>query len=253
MSPDPFRISFLTITLDSQTVLAIIGLLVAGFVFRLAAGREGLGLRAGDWWDLVTSAIIAGRLLWVATHLDYYLRGPLQVVVIVDGGLHPVGLVFGAAYAIRGLRRRSPNASYRSIVELVALATLVAFTIERAGCALTTCGAGPLSNLPWALQRGEEWRQPLALYQSVVLVVTLLLATELRELRGSAFSAAFVALSLVELISLAMGGRPADSFPALGVALGLYLLAARYDARQQLRLAHASASGRAGHETEAVN
>ena len=235
MSQDPFRISFLTVTLDSQIVLAIVGLAVAGLVFRLAAQREKLDLGAGDWWDLVTTAVVVGRLGWVATHLDYYLRGPLQIVAIVDGGLHPIGLVLGAAYAVRSLARRTPGPSWRAIVELVALATVTTFVFERTGCALTTCGAGPLTNLPWALQRGEEWRQPLALYDLIVLVGTLLLVTGLRQRRGSGFVIALIALSLVELIALALGGRSADGLAALGVALALYLLAVRHGGRALLQ------------------
>lgn len=243
MSPDPFRITFLTLALDSQAVLVVAGLVVAGFVFRLAARREGLDQRAGDWWDLVVAAIVGGRLLWVATHLDYYLRGPLQIVVIVDGGLHPVGLVLGAAYAVRGLWRRAPATSWRVVVDLVALGTVVVVLAERAGCALTTCGAGPLADLPWALRRGEEWRQPLALYQLIVLAVGLLVMAELREVPGLAFGIALVALSLVELIVLALGGRSADVLLALGVALALYLLAARVEVRRQVSLAPAAPPG----------
>lgn len=247
MSQDPFRISFLTVTLDSQIVLAIVGLAVAGLVFRQAARREKLGLGAGDWWDLVTTAFVVGRLGWVATHLDYYLRGPLQIVTIVDGGLNPIGLVLGAAYAIKNLARRTPGPSWRAVVELVAFATITTFVFERTGCALTTCGAGPLTGLPWALQRGEEWRQPLALYQLIVLVIALPLMAELRGLRGSGFVVALVALSLVELISLALGGRSADGLAALGVALALYLLAVRREGRALLQLSrspHPVAPGR---------
>jgi hypothetical protein len=172
----------------------------------------------------------------VATHLDYYLRGPLQVVVIIDGGLHPVGLVLGAAYWMRGLRRRAPQLSWRLVIELVALGTVIAFLLERTGCALTTCGAGPVSDLPWALQRGEEWRQPLALYQVVVLSIALLLITGVREVRGSAFGVAFAALTLVELISLALGARSMDGLVALGVGLALYVVAARYETRQRAQV-----------------
>jgi len=222
VNPDPFRISFLTVTLDSQVVLALVGLVVAGFVVHLAARREGLDLRAGDWWDLVTGAVLGGRLVWVASHLDYYLRGPLQVVVIIDGGLHPIGLVLGAAYALRSLRRRTLRAPWRVLVGLIALGTVTTFLFERTGCALTTCGAGPLADIPWALRRGDEWRQPLALYQSIVLAGALLLLVEPRRLRRWGFAITLATLTLVELIGLVLGGASADSLAALGLAGGLY-------------------------------
>ena len=236
MSPDPFRVTFLTITLDSQAVLAVLGLVVAGLMLRLAARRDGLELRASDWWDIVTAAVIGGRLLWVATHLDYYLHGPLQVVVIVDGGLDPIGLVLGAAYAIRGLRKRAPAAPLATLLGPVAVAVVAAFIFERAGCSLTTCGAGPLTDLPWALRRGDEWRQPLALYQLVVLAVALLMMTELRQLTRSTFAIALVAVGLNELIALALGGRSWEALLALVVAALLYWFAARRDVAHPERI-----------------
>jgi prolipoprotein diacylglyceryltransferase len=231
VSPDPFRIQFLTIALDSQAVLAIVGLAVSAGVFRMTAVGRGLDLYAGDWWDFVTAAIIGGRLLWVATHLDYYVRSLLQVLVIVDGGLHPVGLVLGAAYAIRGLSRRTPPPPWRLVVEIAAIATVTAFLFDRVGCALTTCGGGVSTELPWALQRGNEWRHPVGLYQVVILAIALLLATNLK-IRGWAFGIALMAFALVELISLGLGFASADGLPALGVALALYLVAIWRETRQ---------------------
>lgn len=236
MIPDPFRIQVLTLTLDSEAVLLIAGLAVAGVVFRLAARRAGLDLRIGDWWDVVVAAVVGARLLWVVTHADYYLRGPLQVVVITDGGLHPLGLVLGAAYALRGLRRRAAGASWRSLVDLIALAALATFLAERAGCALTTCGGGAPTDLPWALRRGEEWRQPLALYQVAILSAALLLAVRPRGPVGSTFAIGLVAFGLVELVAPLAGGGPPAGLLAVGAAAALYLLAARREAWPPRRL-----------------
>lgn len=230
---DPFRIQVLTLSLDSQAVLTLVGLVVAGLVFRLAAGHEGVDLRAGDWWDVVTWAIVGGRLVWVLTHPTYYLSAPLQTVVITDGGLHPVGLVLGAAYAVRRLRRRTPRSSWRLVVDLVALAAVVTLIFERAGCALTTCGGGALTDLPWALLRGDERRQPVALYQLVVLAPTLLIMADVRAVRGSGFWLAFGALGIIELLSLLLGSGSTGDVLALGAALALYLVAGRRAARSR--------------------
>lgn len=224
---DPFRVQLLTLTFDSQAVLALIGVAVAGYVFRLAARRARFDLGASDWWDLAVAAVIGGRVVWVAMHLDYYLRGPLQVLVIIDGGLDPVGLVLGAAYAVRGLRRRTPGAGWQTLIAPVALAVLTFVLVERAGCALTTCGGGAPTDLPWALRRGDEWRQPLALYQAVIIAGALLLAVEWRGLAGRAFALALVALSLVELMGLLVGRGSPTGLLALGVASVLYLAAVR--------------------------
>ena len=223
MRPDPFRIQLLTLSLDSQAVLTVVGLVAAAFVFRLAARRVSLDLRAGHWWDLVTVSAVGGRLLWVATHADYYLRQPLQVVVIVDGGLHPLGLALGAAYWVWRLGRPCEGIPWRLVVDIVAVGTLTTLLFERVGCALTTCGAGPASALPWALLRGAEWREPVALEQVFVLAIALAVSAEVLRVRGAAFATALAALALVELVAFATGSLSLEWTLALGAALLIYV------------------------------
>ena len=232
MQPDPFRIQLLTITLDSQVVLTIVGVAASGVVFSLAARRMGAAVGAGTWWDLVTAAVVGARVVWVVTHLDYYLRGPLQVVVILDGGLSPVGLVLGMAYGLWRLRGHRPGGpAWRVLVELAALATVVAFLVERAGCALTTCGGGPLTDAVWALRRGDELRQPLALAQVAILATALLWATAGRRPKGSIFSVAWAALAAAEVLAL-WAGRGGEPLIALGMAMALYGAAASLEGRR---------------------
>lgn len=234
MPVDPFRIQFLTVTLDSQAVLTVVGLVLAGLVFGLAARRarfEAMG--AGAWWDVVTAAVIGARIVWVATHLDYYLRGPLQALVITDGGLHPVGLVLGASYGVWRLgREQGGNRDLGQILQFVALGALVTVLFERTGCALTTCGGGPPTELAWSLRRGDELRQPLALYQIAILAPTLLLATEVPRLATGTWTLALMALVLVELVSVAWGGRGPEGLAALVLAAVLALGASSWSARR---------------------
>lgn len=225
MTPDPFRFQFLTLSLDSQAVLTVVGLVAAGFVFRLAARRASLDFGVGHWWDLVTVSVVGARLFWVATHLDYYLRQPLQVVVIVDGGLHPLGFALGAAYWVWRLGRAGEGASWRTLADLVAVAALTTLLFERVGCALTTCGAGPLSVLPWALQRGAEWREPVALEQVAVFAVALVASVEALRVRGLAFVTGLVALALVDLIAFVVGILTTQDVVALLAILVLYAVA----------------------------
>lgn len=235
MQVDPFRIQFLTVTLDSQVVLTLVGIVVAGFTFRLAARRVGFAdFGAGTWWDVVTAAVIGGRALWVVTHLDYYLRGPLQIAVITDGGLHPVGLALGAAYSIRRLAAHQPGRdAWRTILGLVAIGALVTFLFERAGCALTTCGGGPPTDVAWALRRGEELRQPLGFYQVTILAGALVLVTEVPRLASRSFPVALAALALVEVIALLWGDRGSEGLAALFVAGALFLGVSLRTRRQQ--------------------
>jgi prolipoprotein diacylglyceryltransferase len=124
---DPFRIQILTLSLDSQVVLLILGLFVAGLVVRQAARQAEINLGAGHWWDLVFTAVVGGRLVWVVAHADYYLRQPLQIVVILDGGVHATGLVLGAAYGTWRLASGDTTVPWRRVADLLALGVLTTF------------------------------------------------------------------------------------------------------------------------------
>lgn len=241
MTPDPLRIQLLTLSLDSRAVLTVLGLVTAAIVFRVAARRVAVDLGAGHWWDLVTVSIVGARLLGVASHADYYLRQPLQVVVIVDRGLQPLGLAFGAAYGVWRLGRPGDGASWRLVADLVTVGTLTTFLYEWTGCALTSCGAGPASLLPWALQRGAEWREPVALARIVVLALALAVSVELLRARGAAFATVLLALALAELLALATTGYAPLQILALGAVLLLYVVSwgrsvsrDRWDRRRRL-------------------
>jgi hypothetical protein len=232
---DPFRIQFLTVTLDSQVVLAVVGLVVAGLVVGRAAPRVGLpDIGAGAWWDVAAAALIGARMLWVAAHLDYYVRGPLQALVLTDGGLHPVGLVLGAAYGVwRLVKERGEPRPWRPALELLALGVLAFFLFERAGCALTTCGSGPPADVAWALRRGDELRQPLALYQVGVLAISLWLVAEVPAVARRAVPVALTALAVIEVIGLILGGRALDGVVAVLLAGALATAALSPAARRR--------------------
>lgn len=205
MRLDPFRIQILTLSLDSQIVLTLVGLVVAGLVLRQAARQERLDLSSGHWWDLVFTMAVGGRVVWVVTHADYYIRQPPQILGLLDGGLDPIGLAIGALFWIWRSSRAADAPPWRIVVDLVAIGVLTAYLFERVGCALTSCGTGPASALPWAILRGDAWHAPMALAQVVVLAIGLMLAAETVHLRGVAFISMFVAFMLIEAIAYSAG------------------------------------------------
>ncbi|WP_291990719.1 prolipoprotein diacylglyceryl transferase family protein [Luteitalea sp.] len=228
MRLDPFRIQILTLSLDSQIVLTLVGLVIAGVVFRQSARQAGFGLSTSHWWDLVFAAVVGGRLIWVVTHAEYYLRQPLQIVVILDGGLHAVGLALGAACWSWRFSRTGDAPPWRSVVDLVAIGILTTYLFERVGCALTTCGTGPASELPWAILRGDEWHTPMALEQVIVLAVVLIVAAETLRVRGAVFITILAAFTLAEGIAFVDGRPSVEGLVALAALLMMYLLTSWY-------------------------
>lgn len=226
MRLDPFRVQVLTVSLDSQVVLTLIGLMVAGLMLRRAAQDNGVAFSAADWWDLVVTAVVGGRLAWIATHAEYYLRQPLQALVVLDGGLHALGLAAGAAYWV-WRHSQTDEPPWRRTVDLVAIGVLITLLFERVGCALTTCGTGVASNLPWAILRGDQWYAPMALEQVVVLGGALIACVEGLRARGLAFAIVLMALVLVEEISLSSGRLSVDAILALAAIPVMYAVASR--------------------------
>jgi prolipoprotein diacylglyceryltransferase len=187
--------------------------------------------------------VIGGRLVWVITHAEYYMRQPLQAVVILDGGLHAVGLALGVIYWVWRHSRSDGEPSWILTADLVAVSVLTTFLFERVGCALTTCGTGPASELPGAILRGDEWHTPMALVQVVALAFALIVSAERLPVRGAAFFTMLAALVLVEAVAFSVGRPAVEGVAALGVVAAIYAVVSRYT----MAATRQSAGGRVGH------
>jgi hypothetical protein len=140
--------------------------------------------------------------------------------------VHAIGLALGAAYWTWRLTRGDTTLPWRPVADLLALGIVTTFLFERVGCALTTCGTGPVSALPWAILRGDEWRTPVALGQVIILAATLVIAAQMLRVRGAAFVATLAALALVETVALAAGRATVDDAAALAILTAIYGLTA---------------------------
>lgn len=244
MGFDPLHLQLLTVSLDSQIVLAAVGIILGGVLFGRAARQAGVpGLGASDWFNLVLGAVVGSRLVWVGSHFDYYFRAPLQLAAFTDGGFTAIGLVAGMSYGVWRLRCEGRSPAWRILVDLVAAATVITLTWERAGCALTSCGSGPPSDVAWALQRSDELRQPVALYQVAILAAAALLLHERRWQVGQRFWIALATLTATTVAGQHWGNQSAlDGLVAELMAGSLYMVV--------LLWAQRAAPGRAAHATK---
>lgn len=166
---DPLRLQFLTVSLDSEIVLALVGILVAGLVARDGARR--LGLAPADGWDVALDvaqwSVLGARLGWVLTHIGYYARAPVQVVAIGDGGLVFATGALAAVWQLGRLRVRL-GWTAADLARVGAPAIAAALLLDRVGCALTACGTGLPTSAPWALVRSGVAVHPVGLYGVVI-------------------------------------------------------------------------------------
>jgi prolipoprotein diacylglyceryltransferase len=134
---DPFRIQFFTISLDSEFVLGIVGVILAGLVARDAASR--LGRSPERLWDATLDVafwtIAGARIGWVVSHPEYYARAPLQIFAVGDGGFVFATAALAAALVLRRHRARL-SLSWLEFGAVAAPAIAVALLLDRAGCAL---------------------------------------------------------------------------------------------------------------------
>lgn len=236
---DPLRLQILTLSLDSEVMLVLVGVIVAALVARGGARRLGLAPRAGSdaVVDAATWALGGARVGWVMTHLGYYGRALQPIFALGDGGyLFTTGALAVAWYCAR--LRRELGISWHDLGVLAGPALAAAFLFDRAGCALTGCGTGRPTDLPWALVRSGSAVHPVGLYGVVVWALAwALLGRIVRDgdRRGLAWTIALGALTADRTIAWTLGHDGVEGAAAaaallvvhLGLRLGLVSLPAR--------------------------
>jgi phosphatidylglycerol:prolipoprotein diacylglycerol transferase len=207
----------------------------------LVAQRASSAESDGDAFAAALVALVLGlagaRLGYVALHLPYFRRHPVEVLWIWEGGLSWVGAAIGVLVAIAvtaRLRNRSPMALADALAVPAALVALAAWT----GCLLDRCLYGiPISpslvSLPAPDVFGTivpRWpTAPVGMAATGILLAGLLWTTERRLPPGLLASLVLAALAL---IGLALSFTRADpSLLAAGLrldtigAFGLFALA----------------------------
>jgi len=150
MCPVLFRLGGLTIY--AYGFFLALGFAAGAAFAILVARREGIPLeRIIDlFFYTVFSAIVGSRLLFVLINFDFYLKNPLHVFRIWEGGLvFYGGLVLAAGVSIAYLwRRRLP---LWETADLFAPSVALGLFFGRIGCFFAGCCYGKETDLPWAV------------------------------------------------------------------------------------------------------
>ncbi len=150
MHPVLFEIGSLKIY--SYGVLVAIGFLAA---IRVAAGEIGRrGMDIEKFYDLafwlVLGAIVGSRLFHVLVFRDTYVRDPLEILRLWNGGLVFYGGFLGAvAAAVVFLRRH--RIPFLPVADAGALGIPLGLFFGRLGCTAAGCCFGKPSAVPWAV------------------------------------------------------------------------------------------------------
>ncbi len=175
MHPILFKIG--PITLYTYGFFLALGFLVA----ILVAGREAkrLGLAEGHFFDLcfymLIAAIVGSRLLFVLVDPGFFLKNPLKIFAIWEGGLvFHGGLIAALATAFFLMRRY--KLPWRPTLDALAVGMPLGVTFGRIGCFMAGCCFGRPTDLPWAVRFTnpeslcpiQEPLHPAQLYEAIL-------------------------------------------------------------------------------------
>ncbi len=132
--------------------------LALGFLIAiLVAAREAkrLGLPEGRFFDLcfyiLLAAIVGSRLFFVIVDPGPFLRNPLKIFAIWEGGLVFHGGLIAALATVVFLLRRY-KMPWRPTFDALAVGMPLGVTFGRIGCFMAGCCFGSPSNLPWSVR-----------------------------------------------------------------------------------------------------
>jgi len=150
MYPDLFSIGPLT--------LHTYGLFVAiGFASALLVAvkiAKDSGIRAPQVIDMgfimILSAVIGSRIMYILFNLSFYVKQPLDIFKVWEGGLVFSGGIIAAVAAISWHIRRH-HLPFWATADLWAPAVALGQGIGRIGCLMAGCCYGKPTDLPWGI------------------------------------------------------------------------------------------------------
>ncbi len=132
-------------------------LAVAFLAAILVGGREAqrLGLPKGRFYDLcfyiILAALIGSRLLYLIVNLGFFIKNPLKIFAMWEGGLvFHGGLIAAVLTAFFFMRRHA--LPYGATFDALALGMPLGQFFGRLGCFMAGCCFGSPTDLPWSVR-----------------------------------------------------------------------------------------------------
>jgi phosphatidylglycerol:prolipoprotein diacylglycerol transferase len=181
---DPVFFSIGPLQLRWYGLMYILGFLAAYLLIRRDSARQGFDFNGDDVADLLTTlavgVILGGRLGYVLFYNPaFYLREPLSILAIWEGGMSFHGGLVGVVVALIYFARKR-GVSALGVADLCALSAPVGLGLGRLGNFINGELYGRVTTLPWGMVfpgGGDLPRHPSQLYQAflegVVIFVLL--------------------------------------------------------------------------------
>lgn len=150
---------------------------------------------------LFIGGLIGARLFYIITEYSYYLRNPLAVFKLSDGGLSFFGMIFGA-YVLGVLYAKRVKLPTWQLADLIAVYLPLGYALARVGCLLNGCCYGVPSTLPWAFVIPAVDNLPRHPTQIYAIIAGLLIFAVLWLLREHKYFPGFLFWLYVELYAV---------------------------------------------------
>jgi len=130
-------------TIYSYGLMLAVAFLAGSFLARKQAEKQNVNpdIIFNLAFIVFISGIIGARLLYIIEHLNFYIKNPLEIIILPAGGLSWFGgLIFGVIFGIAYLKKK--NLSIYKTLDLIVPFVPLGQSIGRIGCLLNGCCFG---------------------------------------------------------------------------------------------------------------
>lgn len=198
---NPIAIQLGSINIYWYGIIIALSFLLAFFLLerRTEKRKDSFGIKFDDIYDYSFGAIIFGficaRIYYVLFKLDYYLKNPLEIFEIWNGGIAIYGGIIGAVlYGIYFCKKR--KIKFFNLADLLVPYLALAQSMGRWGNFINREAYGVETNLPWKMGIYIEELQnyiyvhPTFLYESIItfsIFIILIKISKKRKFEGQIF------------------------------------------------------------------
>jgi phosphatidylglycerol:prolipoprotein diacylglycerol transferase len=126
------------------------------------------------------SGVIGARILYVAENIPYYLKNPVEIIMLWHGGLSWFGGLLLSVISGTIYLKKNKLPIYR-VLDLMSPFVALGQAIGRIGCLLNGCCYGKVSEFGLYFQAQKATLVPTQLYSSLVLIFIFIVLRALQD------------------------------------------------------------------------
>jgi phosphatidylglycerol:prolipoprotein diacylglycerol transferase len=237
MHPELFKISLLTV--HTYGVLVAAGFLLGLGLAVRQAGKEGIPPNkiVDIGFYILLSALIGSRLFYVMINASHYMKNPLDIFKVWEGGLVFYGGLLLAVPTVLWYVKKNTLGVW-NIADMFAPSLAIGHAIGRVGCFYSGCCYGkPAEGLPWAVTFTDPQSlaligvplHPTQLYESLgefIIFFMLIILRKYKSFNGQLFMTYIILYSVLRFIVEFFRGDAARGFisPLISLSQGVSIL-----------------------------